>query len=73
MISKMHSIAQEVPCKMQNPEANLQKPHVCPYMEALQNAKTGSFFLCDKMVLVQNAEPSIYLGYVLMSLLCTEV
>jgi hypothetical protein len=42
-------------------------------MEALQNAKTGSFFLCDKMVLVQNAEPSIYLGYVLMSLLCTEV
>ena len=41
IISKMQTIPQEVPYKMQSPQENR---NFCPYMEALQNAKTRIIF-----------------------------
>ena len=54
----MQTIPQEVPYKMQSPP---KKPQFCPYMEALQNAKPGSFFNDDNMVLVQNPRSRIHI------------
>jgi hypothetical protein len=48
LISKMQSIAQEVPYKMQNPEVKSPRNHdfvgAISYMKALHNAKPRSFF-----------------------------
>ena len=63
--------AQKGPYKMQNPEVRSSRnQNFGNNMEALQNAKPGSFLFHEKMVLVQNVWPSRTLAYKILVQTC---